>query len=160
MNKNTIQTSKTSKLTRLTESTDSDKLDFAESTEIDKSTETDNSTELFYDSFLIESKTTDLIEKKQYFNEVTTVIVAELADRITAYNTIMEESDSFQEKSDERHDLHIVLEAFNIIIERDTKKLGLLLNKTNNKEESEEILDQFKINSELLMKLLSYRMVI
>jgi hypothetical protein len=122
--------------------------------------EEDPSTELFYDTFLIESRTTDLIEKKQYFNEVTTVIVAELADRITSYNSIMEESDSFQEKSDEKHDLHIILEAFNIIIERDTKKLGLLLNKTNNKEELDEILDQFKINSELLMKLLSYRMVI
>jgi hypothetical protein len=123
-------------------------------------TKDDPSTKLFYDTFLIESRTSNLIEKKQYFNEVISVIVAELADRIISYNSIMEESDNFQEKSDERHDFHIILEAFNIIIERDTKKLGLLLNKTNNKEESDEVLDQFKINSDLLMKLLSYRMVI
>jgi hypothetical protein len=38
-------------------------------------------------------------------------IIEELSDRITTYNSIIEDSDNFQEKADAKHDLAIILES-------------------------------------------------
>ena len=114
-----------------------------------------NQQDEFYHILLHEYKS-----KKKYYMESSEAIIEELSDRITTYNSIVENSDNFQEKVDAKHDLAIILESLNIIVEKDIERIGKILTSTKDKDELPDIIDLFKIQSDILTKIISYRIII
>lgn len=114
-----------------------------------------NQQDEFYHVLLSEYKL-----KKKYYMDSSEAIIEELSDRITTYNSIIEDSDNFQEKANAKHDLAIILESLNIIVEKDVERISKILASTKDKEELPDILDLFKTQSDILMKIIAYRTIV
>jgi hypothetical protein len=132
----------------------------------------------FYNNLLNEHKL-----KREYNTEYNDIILTEINDRINNYNSLIDNvTVNDTQKLDAKHDLYIILEALQIVVKKDLKNIGDILSKYNqcdreidieiNKDDREinidkekkqiliNILDQFKMQSDILMKIISYRIVI
>jgi len=117
-----------------------------------------NQQDEFYHILLNEYKS-----KKKYYMDSSDAIIEELSDRITTYNSLIEDSDDFQEKADAKHDLNIILESLNIIAEKEVERISKILLSTKDKEDKEDlpdVIDLFKTHSDILMKIISYRVIV
>lgn len=126
--------------------------------------------EEFYNNLLNEHKL-----KREYNTEYNDIILTEINDRINNYNSLIDNvTVNDTQKLDAKHDLYIILEALQIVVKKDLKNIGDILSKYEgdrdidieiNKEKEKKqilinILDQFKMQSDILMKIISYRIVI
>lgn len=129
--------------------------------------------EEFYNNLLNEHKL-----KREYNTEYNDIILTEINDRINNYNSLIDNvTVNDTQKLDAKHDLYIILEALQIVVKKDLKNIGDILSKYNqcdieinidreiniDKEKKQiliNILDQFKMQSDILMKIISYRIVI
>lgn len=123
--------------------------------------------EEFYNNLLNEHKL-----KRKYNTEYNDIILTEINDRINNYNSLIDNvTVNDTQKLDAKHDLYIILEALQIVVKKDLKNIGDILSKYNECDREIEInndrkqiliniLDQFKMQSDILMKIISYRIVI
>jgi hypothetical protein len=89
----------------------------------------------------------------------TDTINLELSIRINNFKSLIEfDNDNIKDKT--KSDLLIIFEALSIIVKKNLKKIGDILLKIDDKEILLDILDQFKLQSEIYMKLLNYKIII